>query len=276
MNSPTAMKIPSLKSFLTLLACALVPLSLWGQAANTPAAPSNNELGNAAASPAADQVVQMPAFDVSEQNQGYIARQTLSGTRTTADVMNLGQTINIANQQLITDLGATTAIEALSYVSGGLVRRSFNAGDDTFIWGFLLGQRHVKDGFVDTTNSVGTLYDVDRVEVIKGPGAMIYGQVSFIGGIINYVSRVPTSTLYASLQVSYGSFDDRRAGALHLSGPITKNCFTGRISALTRTGARGCSAFTAISLRRWHRIRFQRQGEAARRCGAHGHGLQLR
>ena len=80
---------------------------------------------------------------------------------------------------------------------------------------------HYKDGFGYSTNAIGTLYDIERVEVIKGPAAMEYGQAAYVGGIINIVTRQPTDTFKGSFAASVGSFKSREAEA-HLSGPATK------------------------------------------------------
>ena len=110
---------------------------------------------------------------------------------------------------------------AIYMTSGGVTLRSFNEnGNDCFIWGFRSGLT-LKDGFLYTSNAVGTLYDIDRVEVIKGPAAMEYGQAAYVGGIINFVSRQPTDTLQAGYSASIGSFGYREAEA-HVSGPAAK------------------------------------------------------
>jgi iron complex outermembrane receptor protein len=61
-------------------------------------------------------------------------------------------------------------------------------------------------------------FDLDRVEVLKGPQGTLFGQNS-TGGAINYIAAKPTSTFEAGADLSYGRFNDV-LGSFYLSGPI--------------------------------------------------------
>jgi len=62
-------------------------------------------------------------------------------------------------------------------------------------------------------------YDVQRVEVLKGPQGTLFGQNS-TGGAINFVANKPTDTLEAGFDIGYGRFD-RVEGNGYISGPIS-------------------------------------------------------
>lgn len=63
------------------------------------------------------------------------------------------------------------------------------------------------------------LFDLERVEVLRGPQGTIYGR-NTTGGLVHYVSRKPTETFEAKASVSVGSYDERIfQGAI--SGPVT-------------------------------------------------------
>jgi iron complex outermembrane receptor protein len=76
------------------------------------------------------------------------------------------------------------------------------------------------------------LYDVDRVEVLKGPQGTLFGR-NATGGLINYLTRRPTETLEGYARLSGGSFGDFKAEAA-VSGPIS-DAVSGRLSAIYHT-----------------------------------------
>jgi len=79
----------------------------------------------------------------------------------------------------------------------------------------------------------GVLFDVERVEVLRGPQGTLYGRNS-TGGAINVVSRRPTDELSAGLAAEYGRFDRVQAEGF-VSGPIAEG-LRARIAAVTTQG----------------------------------------
>jgi len=78
-----------------------------------------------------------------------------------------------------------------------------------------------------------TLFDIDRVEVLRGPQGTLYGR-NTTGGAINFVSKKPTDQLSAGIDLDYGKFDALKAEG-HISGPLT-DTLKFRIAAITEQG----------------------------------------
>ena len=79
----------------------------------------------------------------------------------------------------------------------------------------------------------GLLFDLDRVEVVRGPQGTLYGRNS-TAGAINFITARPTARLSAGIDADYGSFGLFR-GEAYLSGPLGGG-WTGRIAAGTEQG----------------------------------------
>ena len=73
------------------------------------------------------------------------------------------------------------------------------------------------------------LYDIERIEVLRGPQGALYGK-NAIGGAINIITRQPSDELSGVMQASYGEGDDVRVSGA-LSGPLVQDRVYYRISA---------------------------------------------
>ncbi len=70
-------------------------------------------------------------------------------------------------------------------------------------------------------NSGSQIFDVQRIEILKGPQGTLYGR-NVTGGAINVISRAPTDEWDGYLEASYGSFD-RSVLEGAIGGPLTEN-----------------------------------------------------
>ena len=81
--------------------------------------------------------------------------------------------------------------------------------------------------------SQGLLFDIDRVEVLRGPQGTLYGR-NTTGGEINFITNHPTSDFHAGITTEYGSHHEF-LGEAFVSGTIVEG-LTGRLSAATEQG----------------------------------------
>ncbi|MDM9380814.1 TonB-dependent siderophore receptor [Chlorogloeopsis sp. ULAP01] len=159
---------------------------------------------------------------VTGEQDGYRVRDSSTATKTDTPLRDIPQSIQVVPRQVIEDQQAARLRDVIKNVPGiasGFV--SPRAFSDTFsIRGFDSIFNLLTDGLLDVTNqSIGfNAATIDRVEVLKGPASVLFGQGS-LGGIINYVTKQPLREPYYSIEGSAGSYNFYR-GAIDLSGPL--------------------------------------------------------
>jgi len=79
----------------------------------------------------------------------------------------------------------------------------------------------------------GLIFDVDRVEVLRGPQGTLYGR-NTTGGAISFVTRRPTEVMSAGIKGEYATFDAVQVEG-YVSGPLGDNV-KGRLTAMTQQG----------------------------------------
>ena len=190
----------------TLLATALAAIVCSGATAQP--APSSD-------SPSApDETIILSPFHVTAENtEGYIASESITGTRIRADIRDLPFNVNVVTSEFISDFDLIEFEQMLGYTS------SYSASEVTPTTLQIRGMPggNLRNGFV----SIGLVArsNLDRIEVIKGPLAAIYGS-SQPGGITNMITKRPASRNKQSLNVALGSNDYHRFEASS-TGPLT-------------------------------------------------------
>lgn len=199
---------PSLPSLCVVGSLLLSPV-LHAEAAKT--APGDSKK--------ADEVVQLNAFTVEETKRSpWNSQQTFSGSRVAENIMDVPINISIINRDFMETIGATTMTELLNFAGSGVNQR-VSYRDDLSIRGFR--EQVNRDGVAYTGYGNNGFYDVDRIEVIKGPTALVYGNFSSIGGTVNYVTKRPTATAQGDAHFSVGT-DGFYAADVTQRGPIAK------------------------------------------------------
>jgi len=172
----------------------------------------------------------LPTIDVTgDQSGGYQATQQ-SINRLQTPLKDTPQTVNVVPQQVIQEQRATSMEDALRSVPG----ITFSAGeggqqgDSPYIRGFVARGDIFRDGFRDPGWYSRDLFNVDRVEVYKGPSAFAFGRGS-TGGAINNVSKLPTGATFVEGTATGSSVGGYRAD-VDVSGK--KGNVSGRIAAL--------------------------------------------
>lgn len=138
-------------------------------------------------------------------------QEVATATRTNTPAKLVPQTIDSVKVSELTAFGQPTLSEALSGIPG------VNASGDTRfdgvnIRGFSASNDFYLDGFRDDMQYTRDLGNIERVEVLKGPAAVLYGRGS-TGGIVNRVSKKPQKGQESSVTARVGSFDSQRLTA---------------------------------------------------------------
>ncbi|MGV3635309.1 MAG: TonB-dependent siderophore receptor [Pseudorhodoplanes sp.] len=156
--------------------------------------------------------------------QGYVANRSATATKTDTPIAEIPQSITVVTSDEMRDQGATTVQEALRYVPGVYADAygPDTRGDGELIRGttpvtYLDGLRLNNGGYWNQYRP--DPYTLSRVEVLRGPGSVLYGD-SPSGGLVNAVSKRPQSQEKYELGVQYGSFD-RLQFQTDLTGKLT-------------------------------------------------------
>jgi iron complex outermembrane receptor protein len=182
----------------------------------------------AAGAQASDDVVKLSEFQVSTSaDKGYRAGNSVSATRIDTPIKDLPFAISAFTQQFISDIGARDLFDVVQYAPGVTsAGREFNAGNAVYtIRGFDQAPQHngfVGEAYVDTVS-------VERVEVVKGPSSVLYGQVA-PGGTVNYITKRPGAKPFAVWNGQIGSHDFWRT-SLDLNQPLAGQKLLFRMNA---------------------------------------------
>ncbi|MBK5300679.1 TonB-dependent siderophore receptor [Erwinia sp. TH29] len=145
--------------------------------------------------------------DYSEQN--YKPTDSRSALKIDAPLRDIPQTVNVIPQSVIKDQGAQSMEDVLKNVPGVGLSNGDGQRDQVTIRGFsAIGDMYV-DGVRDDALYFRDLSNVERVEVIKGPAAVLYGRGSS-GGLINSISKKPNFTPKQEVGVSFDSEGKKR------------------------------------------------------------------
>ena len=182
--------------------------------------------------PAQPQPPQAPTFARGAPNSGtgpvdgYLAEQTTTGTKTDTPLREVPQSVSVVGKQQMRDQGVQNLQEAFRYTPG-IVADPYgydSRGDAAIIRGvtapYFVDGLQTTYGFNSTTTMIEP-YALERAEVLRGPGSMLYGR-SAVGGLVNAISKLPSEIPYTEIGVEYGSFDFKQV-KLDSTGVLTSD-----------------------------------------------------
>jgi iron complex outermembrane receptor protein len=160
--------------------------------------------------------------------QGYRARRSASGTKTDTPLHETPQSISVITRERMEDQGVQTVQDALRYSAG--VRSDAYGYDNRGDWALVRGTSFVQyqDGlrmlFGFYNNIRPDPYTLERVEVVRGPASVLYGQGGF-GGLVNLVSKRPQAEAQREIVGEIGNHNRKQiafdaTGSLNADGTL--------------------------------------------------------
>ncbi len=173
-------------------------------------------------SPSADEsVLRLSPFEVSTTtDRGYIATRSAGATKTNTPMIELAHAVNVFNQEFISDTDAQSMFDLVRFT--GNVTGGAPEGDSRIqLRGFPVNR--LRNGLPYPDGGAFTfdeLAGVERVEVIKGASAVLFG-TSAPGGLINIIDKRPLERQQTEIKAQVGS-DSFYRGQIDSTGPLYK------------------------------------------------------
>jgi iron complex outermembrane receptor protein len=154
------------------------------------------------------------------------ALRSNSGTKTDTPLIETPQSISVVTADKMRERGAQSVVEALRYTPGVQVNWMGNdelRNDWVSLRGFIsLFNSDYRDGMqqlrYDQVRVRTEPYSLERIDIVRGPSSMLYGQGT-PGGIVDKTTKRPRAEPLREVEVQLGSFE-RRQAAFDLGGPL--------------------------------------------------------
>ncbi|OEZ91437.1 TonB-dependent siderophore receptor [Duganella phyllosphaerae] len=189
--------------------------------------------------------VALPAVTVTGEREtplghvdGYVARRSATATKTDSRLIDNPQSVSVITADELADRKVETLDEALRYTAGVTPNMKPWAVDEfSMLRGFELGTAGIfRDGLLTSGRAYAAPiepYGLERLEVLRGPASVLYGQ-SPPGGMINAVSKRPSASAIREMGIEYGTYDRKQVKA-DLGGVIDADgAWTWRTTILAR------------------------------------------
>lgn len=169
---------------------------------------------------AADQGAVLPAVTVSAGANdmgdiGFATRRPAGVTKSNESAADSAQSITVITRDLM-DSQQSQNLSDVLWNSAGVSANTYGrrGWDDFIIRGQRASESVFADGLlVDTNNRVAQeVFGAERVEILKGPASVLFGQVQ-PGGLVNIVTKRPRPELFGELGLTVGNYGLRQVTA---------------------------------------------------------------
>lgn len=170
---------------------------------------------------------------------GYVAKQSITATKSDIPLIETPQSVSIVTADQIAIQNAESLNQALKYTPGvvpmgsdnttsdGMIIRGFNVTGSSPM--YLNGTKLSRNTF----SGVSEPYAMERIEILKGPASVLYGNAA-PGGIVNMVTKQPQTETLRELKVQAGSFDRKQLAGDFGGALIDDGSLSYRLTGLVR------------------------------------------
>jgi outer membrane receptor protein involved in Fe transport len=185
------------------------------------------------------------ATDASTADAGSLGEVVVTAQRREESAQSVGIALSVVSGQALADKAITNVVDLQNAIPSLQVEPAFGGGQPQYRIrgvGFLdytsnnaspIGVSIDDVAFALPIQTAGQLFDVDRIEVLRGPQGTLYGR-NTTGGQINFITNRPTADTHAGFTAEYGSHNEVNAEG-YVSGSITDGLL-GRLSVATEQG----------------------------------------
>jgi catecholate siderophore receptor len=148
------------------------------------------------------------------QREEYGVRSTSTATKTPTDIKDIPQALTVISESQIEDQQLRSIADVLMFVPGATPGTGEGNRDQITLRGNNTTADFFVDGIRDDVQYFRDLYNVDRVEVLRGSNAMIFGRGGG-GGIVNRVTKKSSFNPYREFSISGDS-----EGGIRVTGDV--------------------------------------------------------
>ncbi len=161
-----------------------------------------------------------------ERREASISDTSISITAFTGELI---EDFGIRNQEDLQNLVPAAVIEPYDMAIRGVGRNFRSLGGDPGIATYLNGVYSEDFGIASTE---GGLFDVERIEFLRGPQGTLYGR-NAIGGAVNFINKLPTDEFYSEVRAILGSYELQEVYGV-VSGPLIDDVLSARLVGTSR------------------------------------------
>jgi len=161
-----------------------------------------------------DEVIKLSPFEVrTDRDVGYTATSTLAGSRMNSDLRDTPSAISVMNREFLDDIGALSVNDTVEFAMNmtpdvDATGNSTTENNFNFRVRGIGGAQRARNYFRTQLNA--DLYNVDRIDLARGPNSILFGEASPAGLINTSTKFARIGRTFGSVQLRTGSYGEKR------------------------------------------------------------------